>query len=327
MNLTTNYLGFTLPHPLIPGASPLTFNLDSVQALLDAGAPMLIMRSLFEEDIRIAHERKTNPNTPIPDYLSPTLTADPEDYLTRIEQIKNITNVPVVASINGSTPGGWIKYATQAQNAGADAIELNIYRITTEHDLTSSDIQFEDIQIVSELSRKLSIPLAVKITPFYTSLPAFVQALDEAGANAIVLFNRFFQPDIDIETRTLSYRLSPSTSDELNIRLRWLAILSPQTRSPLAATGGLHSHTDIIKAIMAGASVCQLVSTLMINQPTYLASLLEQLSLWLEAHNISSLSEIRGCMNFNNIDEPRAYERGNYLQVLKNAAAKTSPPC
>ncbi|QQE10072.1 dihydroorotate dehydrogenase-like protein [Planctomycetota bacterium] len=322
MNLKTNYMGFQLDHPVIPGASPLCYEIDLVQGLLDAGAPMIVLRSLFEEDIRINNFRNNGTNYKLPPHIASEPIIEPNDYLKRLTEIKQFAHVPIVASINGSTPGGWVKYATQAIDAGADAIELNIYRIASETDLTSEDIEAEDIQIISELSKRITVPLAVKISSNYSAISNYAEAIREAGAQSLVIFNRFLQPNIDIEHRTLTYCLQPSTPDELMLRLRWAAILSTHVPLPLAITGGIKTGEDVIKAVMSGATVCQVVTPLLEQGPTFLTQIVNQIQQWCESHEIDSLDEIRGCMNLKHASDPRAYERGNYLQMLKNAASQ-----
>ncbi|QDU32115.1 Dihydroorotate dehydrogenase B (NAD(+)), catalytic subunit [Poriferisphaera corsica] len=319
MDLRTNYLGFELDHPIIPGASPLCYDIEFVRELVDAGAPMIVMRSLFEEDIRLIQMRQQESN-----HDSASLTrepiVDPSTYLKQIEHLKREVHVPIVASINGATPGGWTKYAIQAINAGADAIELNLYRVATERDLSSEDIEAEDVQIVSELTKRINVPLAVKISQNYTSLSHYSDAIRDAGAQALVIFNRFMQPDIDIETRTMTYRLNATHEDELRLRLRWAAILSSHGRLPIGITGGVKSSEDVIKAVMCGASTCQVVTPFISEGVGLLSQMVKQLEQWCESHQIDTLGEIRGCMNLSHAEDKRAYERGNYLQILKSAA-------
>ena len=223
-----------------------------------------------------------------------------------------------VASINGVSPGGWLQYAQQMEQAGADAIELNIYRVSTEMDLCSADLEAEDIQIVSELVKALRIPLAVKLSPYYTSLPNFAAALDEAGAAAIILFNRFYQPNVDIEELELCRDLQLSTSAELNMRLRWLAILSGRIRAQLAVTGGIHTAVDALRGIMCGADVCQVVSCLLRHGPEHLKTLRKDIVQWLEEHEYESLNQARASMSLQKCPDPASYVRANYMQVLRS---------
>lgn len=331
MDLTTRYLGFELPHPLIPGCSPLGGDLDSVRRLEDAGAPMIHLPSLFEEEIKqeslataAALDGPKNQFAEAASYLPEpeSFTVGPEEYLHRVERTKAAVSIPVVASLNGATPGGWMRFAEMMQDAGADAIELNLYRVSSEFDLSSDDLESEDISIVSEVAKAVRVPLAVKISPFYTSMPHVASSIAEAGAQAIVLFNRFYQPDIDVENLEPLRMLELSTSAELRPRLRWLALLSSRINTQLAVTGGVHTAIDAIKAVMCGAHAVQVVSCLLRFGPDYLTKLRDELTNWLEEHEYDSLDQARGSMSQQRSPDPHVYERANYIHLLRSWTAE-----
>jgi len=326
MNLSTTYLGLKLAHPLMPGASPLAADLDAVRRLEDAGAAAIVMHSLFEEQIAMeqaadldhvdAHDESSaeaRSYFPRPD----AYRLGPDDYLALIARIKAAVKVPVIASLNGVTQGGWLSYARQIQQAGADALELNVYYLPTDPTVTSEQVEVTAAEMVKEIKKSITIPVAVKLAPFYTSLPHFAQRLETAGVDGLVLFNRFYQPDIDVEELEAKRTLQYSTSAELNLRLQWLAILSGRLRPSLAVSGGVHTTTDVVKAVMAGAHAVQVVSALLQKGPGYLRQLREELSQWLEKHEYESLDQMRGSMNLVKSPDPTAYQRANYIQVLQ----------
>ncbi|MFW5682944.1 MAG: dihydroorotate dehydrogenase-like protein [Phycisphaeraceae bacterium] len=326
MKLHTSYLGFDLPHPIIPGACPLANDLDSARRLEDAGAPMLTMTSLFEEEISresvAAHAAVDMPKEQFAEALSylpepEAWTVGPEDYLDRIFKLKQALSIPVVASLNGTSLGGWLRHARAIEDAGADALEVNLYSVATEFNKTAREIESEQAQIIEELKKQTTLPLAVKLSPFYTSLPNTAAHLASAGAEAIVLYNRFYQPDLDIEELELARQLTLSTSAELNPRLRWLAILSGKVKAQLALTGGVHSVEDAVKGILCGADVCQIVSSLLIHGPQHIAELSHGLSRWLDEHEYASLEQARGSMNQVRSGGGAAYARANYIHLLR----------
>ncbi len=325
MDLSTTYLGLKLAHPLMAGASPLSADLDAVRRLEDAGAAAIVMHSLFEEQITmeqaasLAHEdahadasAEAASYFPRPDGYR----LGPDDYLALIAKIKAAVKLPVIASLNGATRGGWLSYAKQMQQAGADALELNVYYLPTDPAVTAEQIEGTAVEMVKEIKKGVSLPVAVKLGPFYSSLPNVAQRLEAAGADALVLFNRFYQPDIDVEELEVKRTLQLSTSDELNLRLRWLAILSGRVRPALAVSGGVHTVTDVVKAVMAGADAVQVVSAVLQKGPAHLKALREGLAKWLEAHEYESLAQMRGSMNLAKSPDPAAYERANYIQIL-----------
>lgn len=326
MNLRTTYLGFDLPHPLIPGASPLVDDLDTVRRLEDAGAPMIVMHSLFEEQILAeqlslgrAMEHGDESYAEALTYLPrpADFRLGPHEYLDHLRRVKAAVGVPVVGSLNGTTEGGWLEYARHIQAAGADALELNIYDVATDLDEPGGAIEARALRVVRSVREAVSIPLAVKLSPFYTSVPHFVRALDDLGADGVVLFNRFYQPDIDVEQLEV-IRVNLSSPAELPLRLRWLAVLWGRVRASLAVTGGVHSAVDAIKAVMAGASGVQMVSALLHHGPEHLARVHADMAEWLEAHDYDSLLQAQGSMSLERCDDPHAYERANYMRILQS---------
>ncbi len=326
MNLRTTYLGFDLPHPLIPGASPLVDDLDTVRRLEDAGAPMIVMHSLFEEQIlaeQLGHARAMEHAD---ESYAEALTylprpADfklgPHEYLDHIRRVKAAVGVPVVGSLNGTTEGGWLKYARHIQEAGADALELNIYDVATDLDEPGGAIETRALRVVQAVRAAVSIPLAVKLSPFYTSVPHFVRELDDLGVDGVILFNRFYQPDIDVEQLEV-IRVNLSSPAELPLRLRWLAVLWGRVRASLAVTGGVHSAVDAIKAVMAGASGVQMVSALLHHGPAHLAAVRADMARWLEEREYDSLLQAQGSMSLERCADPHAYERANYMRILQS---------
>ena len=327
MDLATNYLGLKLKHPLMPGASPLVDDLDTVKKLEDAGASAIVMRSLFEEQI-VREQVSTFVHMETHGYSfgealtyfpSPeAFVLGPDEYLEQIARIKQAVAVPVIASLNGYTPGGWLDYARLMEEAGADALELNVYQLATNPDEDARALEDRTLQMVQEVRGAVRIPLAVKLSPFYTALAQFARRLDDEGANGLVLFNRFYQPEIDVEELQVRRRLHLSHPSELPLRLRWLAILSGKLRCSLAASGGVHGVEDVVQAIMTGADAVQVVSALLQRGPGRLAELREGLSQWLEEHEYDSLQQMRGSLNLQSCPDPRIFERANYMLMLQS---------
>lgn len=326
MDLSTTYMGFSLPHPLVPGASPMVDNLETVKRLEDAGAPLIVMHSLFEE--QIVHEELyytrvlEHGDFSTPEAMSyfprPTdFALGTDEYLEHIARIKMIVSVPVIASLNGTTEGGWLAYAGLIEQAGADGLELNIYDMSTNPAETGEQIETRALRVIRAVRDSVTIPLAVKLSPFYSSLANFISRVDEIGVNAFVLFNRFYQPDIDLENLE-AIRVNLSGPEELPLRLRWLALLHGKLRASLAATGGVHSATDAIKAVMAGADAVQMVSALLRRGPAYLAEVRKNMARWLEANGYESLRQMRGSMSLARCPNPKAYERANYMRMLQS---------
>ena len=326
MDLSTTYMGFSLPHPLVPGASPMVDNLETVKHLEDAGAPMIVMHSLFEEQI-VNEELYFTRTLEHGDFSTPEamsyfprpaeFTLGTDEYLEQIARIKMIVSVPVIASLNGTTEGGWLAYAGLIEQAGADGLELNIYDMGTNPAETGEQIETRALSVIRAVRDSVTIPLAVKLSPFYSSIANFVARVDEIGVEAFVLFNRFYQPDIDLENLE-AIRVNLSGPEELPLRLRWLALLHGKLRASLAATGGVHSATDAIKAVMAGADAVQMVSALLKRGPGYLQEVRMNMARWLEDHGYESLRQMRGSISLARCPNPRAYERANYMRMLQS---------
>ncbi|MFT3768763.1 MAG: dihydroorotate dehydrogenase-like protein [Minicystis sp.] len=327
MDLSTTYLGLRLAHPIMPGASPMADDLDSVKRLEDAGAAAIVMRSLFEEQIVReqlgatehihAHE---GAHVEALSYLPPTsvFAMGPDRYLDQIRRIRAAVAVPVIASLNGTTPGGWVEYARLMEQAGAHALELNLYTIPTDPDESGQSIEDRGIAVVRAVAAEVKIPVAVKLSPFYSSLPHFAKRVAGAGAAGVVLFNRFYQPDIDLEDLDVRHELRLSDSSELLLRLRWLAILSGRTSLSLAVSGGVHTAVDAVKALMTGAHAVQMVSALLLRGPSYLRTMIEEVEAWLEEHEYASITQLTGSMSLGRCPDPGAYERANYMTLLQS---------
>jgi dihydroorotate dehydrogenase (fumarate) len=326
MDLSTTYMGFSLPSPLMPGASPLVDDLDTVKRLEDAGASAIVMHTLFEEQItreQLASVRNilVHENS-FAEALSYFPRVDeyalgPDRYLEQIQRIKAMVGVPVIGSLNGTTPEGWLAYAKQIQEAGADAVEINFYHVATDPKETGADVERRLIEVVRLVKAAVTIPVAVKVSPFFSSLPHLAQQLDGLGADGLVLFNRFYQPDIDPEALEAVPRLNLSTSDDLLLRVRALATLSGRVKASLAATGGVHTSLDALKAVMAGAHAVQMVAALLQHGPQHLGVVRGELARWLEDHEYASLRQAQGSMSLEHCPDPEAFERGNYMRVLQ----------
>jgi dihydroorotate dehydrogenase (fumarate) len=326
MDLSTDYLGFHLPHPFMPGSSPLVDDLDMVKRLEDAGAAAIVMHSLFEEQI-VGEELAMYDAVKAPGQSHPEAQSylpDPEefalsshDYLEQVSRIKAAVAIPVIASLNGTTPASWIEYARLIEQAGADALEINVYDLATDPLETGEDVEQRALEIVTGMREAVRIPLAVKLSPFYSSLSNLARRLEHAGANGLVLFNRFYQPDIDIEELEVVPKLYLSSPNELLLRLRWLAILSTQFHGSLAVTGGVHNAADAIKAVMAGAHAVQMVSILLRRGPETLVRIRTDVERWLESHEYGSLKQMQGSMSYARTANPKGFERANYMRILQ----------
>jgi dihydroorotate dehydrogenase (fumarate) len=299
MDLTTRYLGLDLAHPFMPGASPLDNDLDMVLRLEDAGASAIVMRSLFEEEVA--------------QYSSAT-----DEYLERLLRIKRRVSVPVVASLNGTSAAGWLRYAAAIQRGGADALELNFYHVATDPTEDALAVERRLIDIVAVVKESITIPLAVKLSPFFSALPHLAAQLDRIGTNGLILFNRFYQPDIDPERRQPVRTLRFSDSSELPLRLRWIAILAGRVRSSLAVSGGVHTAADAVKAVLAGADAVQMVSALMTDGPVALTQVRDGFARWADAQGYASVREMRGAASLMRTPAPDDYERANYMDVLRS---------
>ena len=326
-DLSTTYLGLRLKNPLVASASPLSRKLDRARKLEEAGIAAIVMYSLFEE--QIIHEsleldhylsRGTDSYPEALSYLPDggIYAVRPEKYLDQVAGLKKAVNIPVIGSLNGVSKGGWTHYAKRIQEAGADALELNLYYISTDVNTTSADIEDTQVELVADIKSAISIPMAVKISPFVTSLPNFVNRLVDAGADGIVLFNRFYQPDFDLDELEIVHSLDLSTSAELRLPLRWISILSGKINTDFALTSGVHSHRDVLKTMMAGAKVAMMASTLLYNGEQYIGPLLSELEHWINEHEYESIQQMQGSMSQNSVKEPAAFERANYMKVLNS---------
>jgi dihydroorotate dehydrogenase (fumarate) len=325
MDLGTTYLGMRLPHPLVVGAGPLGDDLDTVKALEDAGAAMLVLRSLFEEQITGEQmdaflnieghsESFVEAGSFTPD---PLVALGPDEYLDHLRQVKQAVRIPVMASLNGVTPGGWIDYARLLEEAGADGLELYMFHAASDMTMSAADVERNTIEIVQDVKRSLRIPVAVKLAPLLTAFAHFAQAIDTAGADGLVFFTRFHRVDIDIDELEVVRTLPLSDSSELPLRLRGAAALAGRVKASIAITGGVHTGVDVLKATMAGAHVTQMVSALLRHGPGHLRTVLRDIALWMEQHEWGSLTEMRGNMSAERIPDPAAYERANFRMALR----------
>ncbi len=326
LDLSTNYLGLKLASPLMAGASPLVDNLDNVKTLQDAGASAIVMRSLFEEQIdremkaEYAHLRRhedvfAEAANFFPE--SDDYALGPQEYLEHIRKVKETCKLPVVASLNGTQIGGWVEYANLIQQAGADALELNLYYLATDAAVSGEEVESDVVEIVRTVKAGVKIPVAVKLSPFFSSLAHMAKEIEVAGADGLVLFNRFYQPDVDLDALEVVPKLDLSNQEELRLRLRWLAILFGQVKLPMACSGGVHAAGDVAKAILTGASVVQVVSALLKNNPGHLRTLRQGLEKWMTEKEYESVGQMRGALSLQNCPDPSAYERANYLKVLQ----------
>jgi dihydroorotate dehydrogenase (fumarate) len=327
VDLSTTYLGLKLKNPLVASASPLSEKVEIVKKLEEAGIAAIVMYSLFEEQIiheslELDHflfygsESSAEIDSFYPKSGKYTLKADA--YIEKLKKIKQTVNIPVIGSLNGVSTGGWIKYAQKIEEAGADAIELNLYFLPTNPALTSTQIEENYISLVHDVRKSIQIPLSVKLSPFFTSIPNIAKRLVEAGANGLVLFNRFYQPDLDVENMEVTPNLVLSTSNELRLPLRWIAILYGQINADLALSSGIHTAEDVIKACMAGASVAMTASELLAEGIDRLPIILAELEKWMTGHDYESIKQMKGSLSQKSVKEPAAFERANYMKVLNS---------
>jgi dihydroorotate dehydrogenase (fumarate) len=327
VDLKTTYLGLELKNPLVAAASPISEKVDRVRRLEDNGISAVVMYSLFEE--QIIHERleldhflsqSTNTfaeaATFLPDMGRYNIGADA--YIERLHRLKKAVSIPVIGSLNGVSSGGWTEYAQRIEAAGADALELNLYFLPTDPALTSAEIEENSITLVREVRGRIKIPIAVKLSPFYTALPNFARRIVAAGANALVLFNRFYQPDFDLEEFKVIHNLELSNSYEMRLPLRWVALLYGHIQADFALTTGVHTPTDVVKSIMAGANVTMIASELLKHGATRIPELLAGVQSWMEENEYESIQQMRGAMSKNAVAEPAALERANYMKVLSS---------
>jgi dihydroorotate dehydrogenase (fumarate) len=326
-DLTTTYLGLQLKNPLVASASPFAKRLHMVRRLEDAGAAAIVMYSLFEEQINqesyeLDHYLRRGTDT-YAESLSyfPELeyyNLGPEPYLEHLQRVKQAVGIPVIGSLNGISSGGWIDYAKRIEDAGADALELNIYYLPTDPDLTSAELEDEYVKLVKDVRATIKIPIALKLSPYFTAFPNFARRIVEAGANGLVLFNRFYQPDFDLDTLEVVPNLQLSTSYEMRLPLRWIAILYGRIETDFALTSGIHTAQDVIKAMMAGANVAMTTSALLENGVERMTQILQNMQLWMEEREYASITQMRGSMSQRAVAQPAAFERANYMKALNS---------
>lgn len=327
VDLATSYLGLRLRSPLVASASPLTGEMDGARRIEDAGAGAIVLPSLFEEEIlseEIELSRSLDAGTEqfaeALDYFPPVAAfADPGDrYVSRLEQIKRQATIPVIASLNASSAGGWIRYAKRMQDAGADALELNVYRVAVDAKRTAADMEAADLELIAAVRLAVTIPLAVKLSPYYSAMANFCGRAVEAGADGLVLFNRFYQPDLDLDALHVVNRIELSRSWELRLPMRWIAVLRPQlgTGVALAATSGIHSGADALKALFVGADVAMLTSALLRYGPEHVRTVESELRAWMTDHEYESVDQLRGSASQAGVADPSSFERANYMKTL-----------
>jgi dihydroorotate dehydrogenase (fumarate) len=330
-DITTSYLGFTLKSPIVASASPLCESLDNMRQLEDSGIAAIVLPSLFEEQLdlesKIVDSDLSRGAESTPESLNylPELTTynlGIDGYLQLIWRAKQRVSIPVIASLNGVSPGGWVRYARLMEEAEADAIELNIYAIASDPEVNSSKVEEHYFQLLREVKENVRIPVAVKLSHFFSAIANMGKRLDETGADALVLFNRFYQPDFNIESLEIEPSLTLSSSYELLLRLNWIAILYGHVRADLAVTGGVHTAQDVLKSMMAGANVAMMTSALLKNGIAHAKGVLKELVQWMEEHEYESIRQMRGSMSLRAVPDPSAFARGNYMRVLSSYALR-----
>jgi dihydroorotate dehydrogenase (fumarate) len=325
MDLTTRYLGLNLRTPLVPSASPLSNEIDNIKKMEDAGASAVVLHSLFEEQVRgeqdaVQHHMMYGTDS-FPEALTffpkpAEFIAGPEEYLGKIRKAKESAGIPIIASLNGTAIGGWIDYAKEIQQAGADALELNIYSVSTELDRTSIEVEQDYIDIAKAVKSVVSIPVAVKLSPYFSNMANLAKRLDQAGVNALVLFNRFYQPDVNLDSLEVQTNIHLSSPHEMRLPLRWIAILYGRIKANLAATTGIHSAADVLKMLMVGADVTMLCSILMKEGIDVIRQIETEMSDWLSEHDYQSVSQLQGSMSQKYVADPSAFERAHYMRAI-----------
>ena len=325
MDLSTRYLGMTLRTPLVPSASPLSDEIDNIKRMEDAGASAVVLHSLFEEQLTREHEALqhhlmygTESYAEALSYLPEPdeFRAGPDEYLKHIRKAKEAIRIPIIASLNGSSIGGWVDYAKKMQQAGADALELNIYYIPTEMDRSSLEIEQNYVDILKAVKSGVSIPVAIKLSPFFSNMANMAKRLDQAGANGLVLFNRFYQPDMDLETLEIKPNVNLSTPQAFRLPLRWIAILYGRVRANLAATSGIHTAQDVLKMLMAGADITMLCSVLLRHGIDQIREIETGICEWMEEHDYESVNQLQGSMSQKHCADPAAFERAQYMRAI-----------
>lgn len=326
-DLTTSYMGMTLKHPVVPSASPISQSLDGIKRMEDAGASAIVMYSLFEEQIEgeshlLDHYLSYGSESfaEALDYFPEmdSYNVGPDSYLDLIQQAKEATSIPIIGSLNGVSTGGWTEYALRMQEAGADGLELNIYYIPTDPAMSGADVEQMYLDVVREVKESVSIPVAVKVGPFFSSFANMANRFQQTGADALVIFNRFYQPDFDLERLEVAPNLALSTSSELRLPLRWIAILYGRVPIDFALTSGVHTVDDVLKGVMAGANVTMMTSELLRNGVERIEQIVNELTIWMEEREYVSIAQMQGSMSQKNVAEPAAFERANYMRVLQS---------
>ncbi len=327
VDLSTTYMGMRLKNPIVPSASPLSASLDNIKRMEDAGAAAVTLHSLFEEQIEfeaeaLSHflERGTESYAEAITYFPEVheYRREPDDYVEHIRKAKEAVNIPIIASLNGVSTGGWIRYARRFEEAGADAVELNVYFIPTSFHLMSYDVEDLYVKLLKEVKSHVKIPVAMKLSPYFSAMPNMASLLDAEGAGSLVLFNRFYQPDIDIEELEVTPNLQLSAPVEMRLPMRWIAILYGHVDCSLALTSGIHHTEDVIKAVMVGADVANVCSVLLREGIGKIGELLQGVSAWMEDHEYESVEQMKGSMSHKSVAEPAAFERANYMKVLNS---------
>jgi len=327
MDLKTQYLGLSLKNPIVPSASPLSREIDTIKKLEDAGAAAVVMYSLFEEQLVFEQKEMhhfliqgTESYAEAVSYFPEPgdFRLGPDEYLEHIRKAKDAVDIPVIGSLNGVSTGGWIDYAQKMQQAGADALELNVYYIPTDSNLTAQDVEGIYVDVLAAVKKSVTIPVSVKLSHYFTSLPNMARRLQEAGADGLVLFNRFYQPDLDIESLEVVPNLLLSTPQEMRLPLRWIAILYGRVQLDLAATTCIHSAEDVAKMLMAGATVTMMCSALLRHGVGRITEVLNDLRAWMQEHDYESVQIMRGSLSQKSCPEPAAFERANYMKVLNS---------
>jgi dihydroorotate dehydrogenase (fumarate) len=325
MDLSTRYMGMNLRSPLVPSASPLSDQIDGIRRMEDSGAAAVVLYSLFEEQIARESEALQQHLAYGTESFAEALTylpepgefrVGPDEYLNHIRRAKEAVRIPIIASLNGSTIGGWVDYARKIQQAGADALELNVYYIETNMDRTALEVEQTYLDILKAVRLVVSIPVAIKLGAFFSNTANMAKKLDQAGANALVLFNRFYQPDIDLETLEVRPNVLLSTPQALRLPLRWIAILYDRIKANIAATSGIHTAHDVLKVLMAGADVAMLCSTLLRNGIGHLRTIETQMCEWMEEHDYESVHQLQGSMSQKYCADPNAFERAQYMRAV-----------
>lgn len=331
LDLTTKYLSLDLKNPLVVSASPLSIEVDNLRRMEDAGASAVVLESLFEEQINLESQHLDSALSSGTESFAESLTyfpdmnnynLGPDGYLEHIRRAKAAVKIPVIASLNGTTIGSWISFAKKMEQAGADALELNIYYLATDPGLTSADVDQEYCDLLAEVKRSVTIPVAVKLGPYFSSFVNVAKRLDRAGADGLVLFNRFYQVDFDLESLQAVPSLTLSNPYELLLRIHWVAIIYGQVKADLAVTGGVHTAQEVLKSMMAGAKVAMMTSALLKNGIGHLASVLRNLEDWMEEHEYGSIRQMQGSMSQRAVEDPSAFERANYIRVLSSYALR-----